>query len=218
MGEATERILISNDWVTIILLTIIGLFIYIKIKYPVRFKSLQSLLYNNIYINNYSKSIPLILNGFNITFYFIFIFIISLLLFVAINLYDLIPDINSKKLFLLILLCVFAFVIIRFIIGYLLALIFEKENEQQYFTFTKLSYLSNFSLVILPLLIINFYIHSTYFSHFLILIAAVLLLFYYFLQLKNNQKFVFNKMFYFILYLCALEISPFIIIYKLIIK
>jgi len=216
MGEATERILISNDWITIILLIIIGLLIYNKTKHPVRFKSLQTLLYNNSYINNYSKSTPLILNAFNITFYFIFILIASLLLFVIINLYSLTP--NNNESFIIIILYVFSFVIIRSIIGILLAFLFEKENEQQYFTFTKLSYLGNFCLLILPLLIINFYINSVYFSQFLIIIAILLLLFYYFLQIKNNQKFVFGKMFYFILYLCALEISPFIIIYKLIIK
>ncbi len=218
MGEATERILISNDWVTIVLLTIIGLLIYNKIKYPVRFKSLQSLLYNNSYINNYSKSTPLLFNSFNLIFYFIFIFIFSLLLFVIINQYGLITDANRKETFLLIIIYAFSFVIIRFIIGFLLAFLFEKENEQHYFTFTKLSYLGNFSLLILPLIIINFYINSFYFSQFLIIIASLLLVFYYFLQIKNNQKLVFGKMFYFILYLCALEISPFIIIYKLIIK
>jgi len=218
MGEASERILISNDWITIILLTIIGLLIYLKIKYPERFKSLQSLLYNNGYINNYSKTTPLIFNTFSITFYFIFIFIISLFLFVVINLYDLVTYTNGKKLFLLILLSVFSFVLIRFIIGFLLSLLFEKENEQQYFTFIKLSYLSNFSLLILPLLIINFYLGSTIFSHILTILGTLLLLFYYFLQVKGNQKFIFSKMFYFILYLCALEISPFIIIYNLIVK
>lgn len=216
MGEATERILISNDWITIILLIIIGLLIYNKTKHPVRFKSLQTLLYNSSYINNYSKSTPLILNAFNITFYFIFILIASLLLFVIINLNGLTT--NNNESFLMILLYVFSFVIIRSIIGLLLAFLFEKGNEQQYFTFTKLSYLGNFCLLILPLLIINFYINSVYFSQFLIITAVLLLLFYYFLQIKNNQKLVFSKMFYFILYLCALEISPFIIIYKLIIK
>lgn len=216
MGEATERILISNDWITIVLLIIIGLLIYNKTKHPVRFKGLQTLLYNNSYINNYSKSTPLILNTFNITFYFIFILIASLLLHVTINLKGLTA--NNNESFLIILLYVFSFVIIRSIIGLLFAFLFEKGNEQQYFTFTKLSYLGSFCLLILPLLIINFYINSVYFSQFLIIVAILLLLFYYFLQIKNNQKLVFSKMFYFILYLCALEISPFIVIYRLIIK
>jgi len=217
MGEATERILISNDWITIILLIIIALLIYNKVKHPVRFKSLQTLIYNNGYINNYSKSTPLVFNTFNIIFYFVFIFIISLLLFVGLNHYELKFNSSNKVLFLFIILYVFSFVIIRFILGFLLSLLFETENEQQYFSFVKLSYLGNFSLVMLPLLIINFYISSVYFSQFLIIIAILLLLYYYYLQIKNNQKFVFSNMFYFILYLCALEISPFIIIYKLII-
>jgi len=217
MGEATERILVSNDWITIILLIIISLLIYNKIKHPLRFKNLQTLIYNNSYINNYSKSTPLVFNTFNIIFYFVFIFIISLLLYVGLNHYELKFNSSNKLLFLLIILYVFSFVIIRFILGFLLSLIFEIENEQQYFSFVKLSYLGNFSLIILPLLIINFYISSIFFSQFLIIIAILLLFYYYYLQIKNNQKIVFSNMFYFILYLCALEISPFIIIYKLII-
>jgi len=218
MGEATERILISNDWITIVILIIIALLIYNKTKHTVRFKSIQSLLYNNSYINNYSKSTPLILNTFTIIFYLVFIFIISLLIYVVINLYGYTYSISGKGLFLLIIIYVFSFVFIRFIIGFLLALIFEKENEQKYFTFIKVSYLSNFCLFVLPLLIINFYINSIYFSQFLIIIAALLLLYYYYLQIKNNQKLVFRKIFYFILYLCALEIGPLIVIYKFIIK
>ncbi len=217
MNEAVERILISKDWITIVLLVIIGLLIFNRTKHLVRFKSFQSILHNNNYINNYAKATPLLLNTFNLTFIFIIVLVISLLLFVIIGLSNVTFNIHNKGLFVLIIFYVFCFVIIRFIVGLLLAFLFEKEREQHYFTFIKLSYLSHFSLLILPLLIINFYINISYFSYFLLIIAALLLLFYYFLQIKNNQKLVFGKMFYFILYLCALEISPFIIIYKLII-
>ena len=218
MNEAIDRISISNDWITIVLLIIITLLIYNKVRYVARFQSLQSLLYTNGYISNYSKSTPLVFNSFNIIFIFIFIVTFSLLLLVVLNLNDALTHTNSKELFLQIILYASAFVVIRFIIGFLLAFLFEKEKEQQYYTFIKISYLSNFCLLMVPLLAINFYVNSVLFSKILVIIAVLLLLFYYFLQIKNNQKYVFSRMFYFILYLCALEISPFIIIYKFVIK
>jgi len=217
MNEVTERILISKDWITIILLIVIALIIFNKIRHPIKFNKLQSLLYNSGYINSYSKSTPLLINVFNITFVAIVIIVISLLIFAAFMQKDFAQNISDIMLFFKILIYVFIFIIARFIVGFLLAVLFEKEKEQQYFTFLKLSYLSNFSILILPLLIINFYINSTLFSMLLLIIAGLLLLYLFVLQIKNNQKFVFSNMFYFILYLCALEIAPYVIVYKLII-
>lgn len=217
MNEVTERVLISKDWITIILLIVIALIIFNKIRHPLKFNKLQALLYNSGYINSYSKSAPLLINVFNITFIAIVIIVISLLIFTAFIQNDLAQNTIDIILFFKILVYVLIFIIARFIIGFLLAVLFEKEKEQQYFTFLKLSYLSSFSILILPLLIINFYINSTFFSMLLLIIAGLLLLYFFVLQIKNNQKFVFSHMFYFILYLCALEIAPYVIVYKLLI-
>lgn len=217
MNEVTERVLISKDWITIILLIVIALIIFNKIRHPLKFNKLQALLYNSGYINSYSKSTPLLINVFNITFLAIAIIVVSLLIFTAFIQNDLVQNTIDIILFLKILVYVFIFIFARFIIGFLLAVLFEKEKEQQYFTFLKLSYLSNFSILILPLLIINFYINSSLFSMFLLIIAGLLLLYFFVLQIKNNQKFVFSHIFYFILYLCALEIAPYVIVYKLLI-
>ncbi len=217
MNEASERILISQDWITITLLLVIALLLFNKLKHGERFRRLQSLLFNNVYINDYSKTIPLIFNVFNNVFSVIIILVISLLFFVVLNDYH--PgNINYNVIyFFKIVFYVFTFIVIRFVIGLLLGSIFEMEKEQQYFTFLKLSYLSNFCLIIIPVLIINFYIDLAVFSKLLILVAVLLLLFYYFKLIKNNHKLIFSNLFYFILYLCALEIAPFVIIYRLLI-
>lgn len=217
MTEAVDRIVNSNDWITILLLLVIALFIYTKLRRPERFQKLQTLLINNSYINDYSKSTPLILNGFNIVFYVILIIVISLLLFVAINQYNSAVSTYSVNYFFLIFIYVFSFIILRFILGFLLGVLFQKEKEQQYFSFLKISYLSNFSLIMFPLLILNFYIGLKWYSNALVIAALLLFLYYYGLLIKNNQKMIFDKLFYFILYLCALEIAPFIIIYKLLV-
>lgn len=217
MTEAVERVFDTHDWITILLLLVIAMIIYAKLRRPERFQKLQTLLLNNNYINDYSKATPMIFNGFNIVFYFIMIVVVSLLLFVAINQYNDGMSTYSVNYFFLIFLYVFAFIVVRSVIGFLLGVLFEKEKEQQYFTFLKISYLSNFSLILVPLLVLNFYIRLNWYSNALIIFAFLLFLYYYGLLVKNNQKLIFNKLFYFILYLCALEIAPFIIIYNLLI-
>ena len=216
MGQVIERIFISKDWITIILLMIITLLIFNKIRHPLKFNKLHTLLYSSSYIGSYSKSTPLILSVFNFIFIFIFIIVISLLLFVATTLYGFN---NSYEIIFFFKIFVFAFFYMlgRFLIGFLLSILFEKEKEQQYFTFLKLSYLSSFSILILPFMIVNFYINSTIYSHLVIILACLLLIYFFVLQVKNNQNLVFSNIFYFILYLCALEIAPYIIIYKLLI-
>ncbi len=216
MGEVIERIFISKDWITIILLIVITLLIFNKIRNPLKFTKLQTLLYSSSYFGSYSKSSPLLVSVFNVIFIVVFSIVISLLLFVAVIQYGLSNN-SDIILFFKILIYVFSYIIVRFVLGFLLALLFEIEKEQQYFSFLKLSYLSSFSILILPFLIVNFYINSHLFSQILITIAGLLLFYFFVLQIKNNQKLIFSKMFYFILYICALEIAPYMIVYKLLI-
>ena len=216
MGEVIERIFISKDWITIILLIVITLLIFNKIRSPLKFTKLQTLLYSSSYFGGYSTSSPSLVSVFNVIFLVIFSIVISLLLFVAVIQYGLANN-SDIILFFKILIYVFSYIIVRFVVGFLLALLFEIDKEQQYFSFLKLSYLSSFSILILPFLIVNFYINSTFFSQILIIIGGLLLFYFFVLQIKNNQKLIFSNIFYFILYLCALEIAPYMIVYKLLI-
>ena len=217
MFEATERIVVSKDWVTIILLIAVTLLILNRLKSSDRYYKLKNLLVNNTYINSYSKANPLLLNSFSIIFLSVYVIIISLLLFVAIHLLE--PKIASFDFlfYLKIAFFVCVFIGLRIVAGVLLGILFEKERTQKYFTFLKASYLSNYSLIMLPLIAIHFYFDSDLYSYFLLIVAVILLLYYYVLLIKNNQSLVFGKSFYFILYLCTLEIAPFIIMTKVLI-
>ncbi len=217
MNEATERIFISQDWITITLMIVFTLLLLNRIKYGDRFYKLQYILLNNTYINSYAKASPTIFNIFNIIFYVVATIIISFLIFIAHNLYK--PNQASYDFifFLKIVFYVSIFIVVRIIIGVLLGVLFEKEKDQHYFSFLKISYLGNFSLIILPFLVINFYFKSDVFSYFLLIASLVLFLYYYILIIKNNQTLVFGRSFYFILYLCTLEIAPFAIILNILI-
>jgi len=214
MTEAIERIFISKDWITIVLMIVFTLLILNKVKFSERFYKLQYILLNNSYINSYVKASPLIFNVFNVILFVIAILTISFILFIALNLYY--PSHISYDFFLFLktLFFVGVFTVFRIVIGVLLGSLFEKEREQRYFTFLKISYLGNFSLMTIPLISINLYTESTVYTHFLLVFSLVLFLYYYMLILKNNQSVIFRNSFYFILYICTLEIAPILIIFK----
>ena len=77
-----------------------------------------------------------------------------------------------------------------------------------------MSYRTYLALALLPINGILYYnnVHDTI---YFVLIAAILTinLLTYLIALKNYQNFIAGKLFYFILYLCALEIGPYYFMY-----
>jgi len=215
--QATERIVYSKDWITLVFMIILLLLVLAKYNYSQRFTRLFSLFFSRNYLVIYSKHSPLILNSFNIFFAVVQLFIFSLVIFIAVKTNNSIAKEFEFSFFLSILTGVFIFTVLRYFIGKLLAIVIEKEKEHENITYLKISYLSNFCLIIFPLLVLTLYLNqdSTVIPVIVSVIAIFLLLLYYGLIIKNNQKLIFNNFFYFILYLCALEVAPLIFLYKL---
>ena len=217
MFEGIEKIAATSDWVTLFFLVILILIAVLQFNYTERFSKLFSLVYSEKYYTDYIKTRPLIFNSFHVIFFFIIIFNISLFLYFALNTFSSSPDQDQFYFFLQILLMTFGYFILRFFIGVLLANIFEVEEGQNYFTFLKMSNLALISVLVLPLLILANY-SVGFFHKFLITFGVVasfaIALFRYFVLIKN-EKLSFNNLFYLFLYLCALELAPFIVIYKL---
>ncbi len=217
MFEVQERLLISNDWITIILLIILLLIAIVKYLFNERFSKLFSLVYSEKYYSDYSKFNPLIINLFHVIFFFVSIFSISLLIYYYFDIYKPQYIDYSSIFFLKVFIAVILYIIIRVVVGLFLGIIFEKQNEQKYFTFLKISNLSLFSIYLFPLLIIISYTALSYHKFFFILgifLLSILMVSRYFSMIKNS-KINFNSLFYLFLYLCALEITPFIVVYKL---
>ena len=217
MLQATERVLYSKDWITLVFLLILVMFVAIKYHYSERFSRLFSLLASRNYLVIYSKYSPVLLNSFHLFFALIQLFIFSLTIFVGIKANNSIAKEFEFSFFLNILAGVFIFTVLRYFLGKLLAILFNIEKEHENVSFIKMSYLSNFCLLLFPLLIGTLYLfyNSTLAAYFISTTAIGILLLYYILIIKNNQKIIFNNFFYFILYLCALEVAPLIFLYKL---
>lgn len=217
MIEATERVIYSKDWITLVFMIIFALFALARSSYSQRFVKLSSLLFSRNYLVIYAKHSPLLLNSFHLFFAVIQLFIFSLLIFIGVKTNNSIAGEFEFSFFLNILTGVFIFIVLRYFLGKLLASLFETEKEHELFTYLKMSYLSNFTLLFSPLLLLAFYVNynSVKFTVFISVIAVVFLLIYYALIVRNNQKLILGNLFYFILYLCALEVAPIILFYKL---
>ncbi len=217
MLEATERVLHTKDWITFLLLLVFTLFVIIKYHHNERLSRLFSLIFSRNYLVIYSKYSPLVLNSFHLFFAVIQLFIFSITIFIGIKANSSIAKEFEFSFFLSILTGVFIFTVLRYFLGKLLAILFDLEKEHESLTYLKMSYLSNFCLLIFPLLILTLYLFydSSIAAIIVASIAIFILLLYYVLIIKNNQKLILKNFFYFILYLCALEVAPLIFLYKL---
>ena len=110
-------------------------------------------------------------------------------------------------------LIVFIYMILRFIIESLLMTLFEVKEVLLHFFLSKRSYLYTVSI---GLLILNlFYFYSFQDKSFLISGFIILFSVRFLLILFNNKNLIIKELFYFILYICAFEIAPLFVLFKL---
>lgn len=219
MGYLALNLLVKSDWITGVFSLIFLLLGIVKYLYNDRLVELTTLFFTNRYFLNYAKESRLIFNGFNVILFAVQIIILSLFIFLLVQFYFIEFYFENDLLFFIkINIGILIFFLIRFLVGYLLALLFEIGQEQKQVTFSKMSYLFALSILILPFLLLVFYVKNFNLLLFqlLSLLLTILLIMRYVFVLKNNKSVVLSRLFYFILYLCALEIAPMLLIFKII--
>ena len=217
MFEGLERISSTSDWVTVFFVLVLILIAVIQFNFTDRFSKLFSLVYSDKYYTDFIKTRPLNFNIFHLIFFFVILFNISMLIFFVFRTYK--PSFydNELNFFLIINAAVITYVAVRYMTGRLIAGMFNLSEEQSYFTFLKISNLCLISILIFPLLILSNYsagLFHKFLITFTVTAALAITLFRYFVVIKN-EKLGFNNLFYLFLYLCALELSPLIVVYKL---
>lgn len=216
MFEGVEKISLTSDWVTLIFLFVLVLLAIIQMNFSERFSKLFSLVYSEKYYTDYLKTRPLIFNWFHVIFFFVIIFNISLYIYFALSAFST-PEMQGQFFFYFqILIMTIGYFILRYFVGFLLGNIFELEEDQNYLTFLKISNLALISVVVFPLLVLTNYsagLFHKFLITFGIVVSFAIALFRYFVLIKN-EKLSFNNLFYLFLYLCALELAPFIVLYK----
>ncbi len=217
--EAIERHVIAQDWITILLLLVMVVLVAAKYTFPQRFNHFVLLFATDKYLLLKGKD-PKIFHPFNLLFFTVNVITVALFIFIFYNgITNEVPD-RPKVLYLRIATAYAAFVLFKFSIEKILANIVAIDKRINYYQFYKLSYRNFMALVLLPLCMAFIYIWEP--TLMALYICIGILLFMNFITLaslyRKNQQFILSRWFYFILYLCALEIGPYFILYKLITK
>lgn len=218
MFKANEIIYQNNDWVSFVFLFILVLLTAAKFIYNERITVLNSFfLSKNYFLLFFNKEKTFNTGGFQIILFIVQLLTLALLLYYVNIFFETSNALRGFNGFLIALLFISVYLVGRFIIGFLLSIIFGLKEVHKKIVFEKTNYISNLILWILPLLVLTEYMASYNLIIFKITLIFSIVLFVcrYVLLFINNKKLVYNDLFYFILYLCALEIAPLIIFIKL---
>jgi hypothetical protein len=216
--ELIPRIVENKDWVTMLFLIALGLVAVTKTAFENRFNDFTNLIVNNKYLKIYKDSSNL-MSWFTILLFVVQL--ISLSFFVQMVLSYLGYTAKTNWIsFIQILTFLSFFILSKFLIEKIIAASFNVESFIEQFNLFKVSYRTYVGLLLLPVNIVLFYtdLMNTYLIIGVLAILLVINSVTYLLSLKNYQKLLLGKLFYFILYICALEIAPYYFMYYVITK
>lgn len=216
--ELIPRISENKDWITILFLLTLLIVTITKSAFENRFSDFTNLIISDKYLKIYKDSSNL-MSWFTILLFVVQLLSISFFMQLVLSQFGYTTKTNWIS-FIQIFTFLSFFILSKFLIEKIIATSFNVENFIEQFNLFKVSYRTYVGLLLLPFNLILYY--TNYVNSYLIFsILGVLLIInviIYLLSLKNYQKLLFGKLFYFILYICTLEIAPYYFIYYLISK
>ncbi|WP_262506270.1 DUF4271 domain-containing protein [Salegentibacter mishustinae] len=201
-------------------LTLMGAFLLlaiVKTAYPQRFEDFLSLLTSNKFMMFRGKKNKAF-HPFNILLFFVHLISFSLLFYLFFNYFWEESSLEPVFLFIRIATAYASFVLLKFGLEKIVGNVFDLDAQIDSYLYQKISYRNFIGLILLiPSLIFIYTFTPTAFTLYSLLGILVLTnIFSLLLIYRKNQSLITGNWFYFILYLCALEIAPYIILYKLI--
>ncbi len=218
MHQAKEIVNLSNDWITGILMLIIFILVINMFLNKEKFSGLYTLFYSNKYLKvNYKSKKNSVFNSFQILFFFVQFLTFSLFLYLLGDYFYENNYYSEHNIFLFALILTTFYFIIKYTFQFFLFFVLGLKPLFDKLIIEQTSFLNALSLWLIPVLC--FLIFSSLDQNLLIIIAisylALLLTIRYLLILFYNKTIILDNLFYFFLYLCALEIAPLFIIVKL---
>lgn len=212
------RDILYNDWITVFIFLGLVFITLAKYMYTNRFMDFIGIIGNSKYLKIYARDQKFI-DGFDMLLFLNLVISISVFGYVSYQnlLYQHPFDII---VFLKVIFAVAAIILIKILIERLIGSLFEMDKLMDIYLFQKTSYKNFTGFVLFPINLLLVYSVTPTVLIFYIVIGIIVLvnLIGFIITLKNYQNIVVNNLFYFILYLCALEIGPYLILYKLIIE
>lgn len=213
--DFNERLIESSDWATYLLVACFIIFALSKYFYPKRFYQFSLLPINNQYFFAYGKNDELN-HPFNMMLFAVQIICVSIFIFLLFKVFNPIETDKNEWLFIQICTGYIVFVLIKFSVEKIIGSIFSIDGIINDYLYQKLSYRNFFGVLFFIGNLFFLYavtpsaIALVVFTSVVVLLNAIALLYSY----KKKGKLIMDNFFYFIVYLCALEIAPYIILYK----
>jgi hypothetical protein len=210
------RNFITHEWFTIF--TIIGLFAVVAAKFvnTPRFNDFLYVIGNSKYLKIYTKDQKFIDHfdsllfvnlaiSFSVFIYYAFTTFIS-------------PVTFDIILFLKLLFAISTIIVIKTLLERLIGSLFEIDSLVDNYLFQKTTFKNYSGFVFLTANL--FLMYTNKYASTILIVACVLVCLInivgFFTSFKNHQKILNLNFFYFLLYLCALEIGPYVLLYKII--
>ncbi len=211
--EPIAKTIHTVDWITIILFSSVLFIVIAKSLFYGRFLNFIILPFNNKYIFMYNKKDKL-LNWFHVFFTAFQLLNYSIFLYLAREILLDTKTITYSYVYPVILVFLIFFLLFKILLQLGNGFVFNNTKIISEFIFKKLSYFNYSALIVFLANILLTYVFIAsktvvFTSIFLIILINAV---GWFTIIKNHQKFITAHFFYFILYLCALEIAPFVII------
>ncbi|WP_395633193.1 DUF4271 domain-containing protein [Flavobacterium sp.] len=212
------RVIDAKDWATYLFVFSFALIAITRTAFETRFNDFLKILVSDKYIKVY-KDPSHLMSGFTILLFVVQTISFAFFIQLALNHFGYVSK-TDWLLFIRIFTFLGVFVLSKFLIEKIIATVFNIEEFAEQLNLQKVSYRTFISLLILPLNIYMFYSNNTSNVLLFCIIGIILIinLYSYLVSLKIYQNLLIGKLFYFILYLCALEIAPYYFIYYLITK
>ena len=207
------------DWVTFLFVGMLLLLVWVQV-------------FNKKYLNtlfksvvNYNESSTLFREKNSLTtkasFVLNILFVASVSLF-ALQVGDYLKIENSLSYINYLVLCgsFLAFVLLRFITSGFVGYVFLKQRVYSEYLYNANIYLKVTGLLLLPVIIVLQFVSYDYLNFVIYLGVGVVVFLYLMSVFRAVQIIIRNKVsiFYMILYLCAFEITPLLIVYKLLLS
>jgi hypothetical protein len=218
-----ERIVGGKDWATILFVVCFALIALNRSVFETRFAEFIKLGVSDKYTKIYKDSGNM-LSWFTISFFIIQVISFTFLLLFLVSYFehqnhDLLDrnpiEKTSWVAFIKYFTLIAAFILSKYLIEKIIATSFNIEEFNEQFNLHKVNYRTYIGLLLLPVNIILFYNDMQHPVIIYIIIAIIIgaSIISYLVSLRLYQNLILGKLFYFILYLCALEIAPYYFMY-----
>jgi hypothetical protein len=207
------RIVENKDWATALFIFAFVLIAIAKSMFENRFNEFSRLIISDKYIKVYRDSSQMS-SWFTVSLFLVQLISLSFFIQLALHTFGIVSK-TDWLIYIQIITFLTFYILSKYLIELIIATSFDIEEFVEQFNLQKVSYRTYIGVFLLPINCFLFYSDSISKELLLGFIAIVLIinLFTYLVSLKNYQNILMSKLFYFILYLCALEIAPYYFMY-----